>query len=400
MKSKLKFIGNFVLFLSAQFTRHGGMQHAGALTYTSLLSLVPLMTVVFSVFAAFPVADQVSKTVEDFVFQNFVPATGEVMQAYVSNFTEKASNLSGTGMVFLVVVALMMMSNIDRVFNQIWEVQAKRKVLAKFLIYWAVLSLGPLLMGSSVLITSYLVSLPFLSDAAASGLGRRFLGLTPMAASSLAFVLMYMVIPNRRVYFRHAVAGGLAAAILFEFAKKAFAVYVTTFPTYEAIYGALATIPIFLVWVYLSWVIVLVGAEFTHCLSIYRWGETQQRSAPLGLLDAINVLILLHKAANQGEGLSLHGLSRAHLGWRETNLEALLQQLKAAKLVHLTQESRWVLARPLTGLTAHDVYCSKPFTLPSDAEPLWQENSELATMFASVNAGVVEGLGRPLSEFV
>ncbi len=213
--------------------RHEAPQNAAALTYTTLLSLVPLMTVMLAVLSAFPVADRVNEIIQDFVFKNFVPTSGELLQQYLLEFSAKASSLTGTGAVFLVIVALMMMATIDRALNVIWEVQAKRSFASKFLIYWAVLSFGPVLIGASVLVTSYLVSLPILSEAASSGMGRSLLGLTPVSASALAFTMMYAVVPNRRVRMGHALIGGIFAAVLFEMAKRGFAFYITQFPTYR-----------------------------------------------------------------------------------------------------------------------------------------------------------------------
>jgi len=139
-------------------------------------SLVPLMTVTLAIFSAFPVADRVYEIVQDFVFKNFVPASSALLQQYLSDFSAKASRLTGPGSAFLLVVALMMMANIDRALNAIWEVKAERSFARKFLIYWAVLSLGPVLIGASVFVTSYIISLPILSEAASTGAGRQLLG--------------------------------------------------------------------------------------------------------------------------------------------------------------------------------------------------------------------------------
>ncbi|MEE4659795.1 MAG: YihY family inner membrane protein, partial [Halieaceae bacterium] len=199
----------FLRLLAEQFLHHQGPQNAAALTFATLLSLVPLMAVSLAVFYAFPIADRVQETIQDFLFENFVPTSGEVLQEHLQAFSDKASRLTGLGFFFLVLVALLMMGNIDRVLNTIWEVRRTRSAMSKFLIYWSVLTLGPVLIGASVVATSYLITLPFLSDAAASGVGRRLLGLAPVVSSLLAFALMYAVIPNVRVRIRHALAGGL-----------------------------------------------------------------------------------------------------------------------------------------------------------------------------------------------
>jgi membrane protein len=392
-------VRGFVMLVAERFARHEGPQNAAALTYTTLLSLVPLMTVTLAVFSAFPVADRVNQLIQDFLFANFVPTSGELLQQYLSEFSSKASRLTGAGAAFLVVVALLMMANIDRALNAIWEVRAKRSFASKFLIYWAVLSLGPLLIGASVLVTSYLISLPILSEAASTGVGRRLLGLTPVVASALAFTMMYAVVPNRRVRLLHALAGGVLAALLFEVAKRGFGFYITQFPTYEAIYGALATIPIFLVWLYLSWIVVLLGAEVTHCLSIYRWGASDQRRLRTGMGDAIAVLLALDEAAGSGEAPDTAELAGLQKRWMEPPLDDLLGQLKALNWVQMTRDGGWVLARRLSDATLMQLYQSRVFDLPRENDPDWPEDERLAEVLRSANQGLASVLDVPLVEF-
>ena len=395
----LRRLSDFLVLVAQRFLRHEGPQNAAALTYTTLLSLVPLMTVTLAVFSAFPVADRVYEVVQDFVFKNFVPASSEVLQEYLAEFSAKASRLTGLGAMFLLVVALLMMANIDRALNAIWEVRSQRRFATKFLIYWAVLSLGPILIGASVLVTSYLVSLPILTEAASSGVGRRLLGLTPVAASALAFTMMYLVVPNRRVRLGHALIGGVFAAILFELAKHGFGLYITQFPTYQAIYGALATIPIFLVWLYLSWIMVLLGAEVTQCLSIYRWGSHDQARCQTGMGDAVAVLLALDDAAAQGIAPTTVELARQRQRWMEPQLEDLLGELKHLNWVHMTRDGGWVLARRLDDATLLDLYASRQFDLPRENDPDWPSDRRLAETLGRANAGLAGSLDEPLAAF-
>ncbi len=394
----LRFRG-FLTLVASRFLRHEAPQNAAALTFTSLLSLVPLMTVTLAIFSAFPVADRVYEIVQEFVFANFVPTSSELLQQHLSEFIAKASRLTGPGAASLLVVALMMMYNIDVALNAIWEVKAKRSFAGKFLIYWAVISLGPVLIGASVLVTSYLISLPILSEAASTGTGRRLLGLTPVIASAIAFAMMYLVVPNRRVRVWHAVIGGVFAALLFELAKHGFGFYITRFPTYQAIYGALATIPIFLVWLYLSWVVVLLGAEVTHCLSIYRWSASDQEYCRTGMGDAIAVLLALDEAAGKGKAMNTAGLAAQKHRWMEPQLEDLLAQLRAAHWVHLTDAGAWVLAHGLSDLTLADLYAGRVFDLPRENDPDWPADSHLAGVLDRANAGIATALDIPLAEF-
>ena len=389
----------FVDLVASRFLRHEGPQNAAALTFTSLLSLVPLMTVTLAIFSAFPVADRVYEIVQNFVFENFVPTSSEMLQQHLSEFIAKASRLTGPGTAFLLVVALMMMHNIDNALNGIWEVKARRRFASKFLIYWAVLSLGPVLIGASVLVTSYLISLPILSEAASTGTGRQLLGLTPVVASAVAFSMMYLMVPNRRVRIGHAVIGGVFAAVLFEVAKRGFGFYITQFPTYQAIYGALATIPISLVWLYLSWVVVLLCAEVTHCLGIYRWSASDQGRCRTGMGDAIAVLLALDEAARKGQAPGTVELATQKHRWMEPQLEDLLGQLRSAHWVHQTDDGNWVLARGLADLTLADLYAARTFDLPRETDPDWPSDTHLAGVLDRANAGIAAALDIPLAEF-
>ena len=236
---------------------------AGHLAYVSLLSLVPFIMVFFTVMSAFPAFGQARTKLEDFIFNNFVPASGDVVQNYMTEFVGNASEMGAVGILSLLVVALLLISNIDKTLNAIWRTPSDRPIVYTFAIYWMVITLGPMLMGSSVVVSSYLIGLANFAEEYTPGLGTFLLKLVPSIMAILAFLILYMLVPNRSVKFKHAMSGAVLATLLFELSKKGFSVYVTSFPSYELIYGALAVIPILFVWVYLSWIVVLLGAEFT-----------------------------------------------------------------------------------------------------------------------------------------
>mgnify|MGYP003384785409 FL=1 len=239
---------------------------AGYLSYVSLMSLVPLMVVALSVVTAFPIFAEIHHSVEQFVYENFVPTAGNVVQQYLSSFVANASKMSAVAISFLFVVALLLISSIDKTFNNIWKVTKKRRIITSFSMYWMILTLGPLLVGASIAISSYILSLVSTGVEDSFGIANMFFRMLPLLSSLAAFVLLYMLVPNTRVPFKYAISGALVAAILFEFAKKIFAIYLTAFPSYQAIYGALAIVPILFLWVYLSWLIVLGGALITVSL--------------------------------------------------------------------------------------------------------------------------------------
>jgi len=240
------------------------------------MSLVPLMVVALSIATAFPIFADIHSSVQQFVYDNFVPTASDVVQQYLSSFVDNASKMSAVAITFLFVAALLLVSVIDKTFNNIWQVTKKRRTITSFSMYWMILTLGPILVGASIAITSYLVSLVSSGVNDSYGLMGLFFRLLPLLASLAAFILLYMLVPNKEVSLKYAFSGALFAAILFEFAKKIFAVYLTAFPSYQAIYGALAIVPILFLWVYLSWLIVLGGAVITVSLQEYNLENEEQ----------------------------------------------------------------------------------------------------------------------------
>jgi membrane protein len=387
----------FVRLLVSRFATDQGPANAASLTFATLLSIVPLMTVMLSVFSAFPISGRVAEMIQGFLFENFIPTSGEILQDYLQQFASKASRLTGAGFAFLVVVALLLMANIDRALNTIWRVKVKRRAISKFIVYWAILSLGPLLMGASIVVTSYLVSIPIISGAASTiGFAGGLLKLAPLLASAVAFTLLYAVVPNCSVPIRHALAGGLLAALLFELAKRGFAFYLTSFPAYEAIYGALALIPIFLVWIYLSWLVTLLGAEFACCLGIFREDDLEDDGGRNDLLLAFRLIGRLWQARHAGETLTTQTLAEQMENASEEHVESLLLELQEGHLLLRTEEREWGLARDLSEVPLHELYQIRPFLLPEQGA-LQRSEESAERMLGDLLLQVEEDLEESLS---
>ena len=359
-------IAAFVMYFIRRFCMDRGLSVASELSYTTLLSIVPLMAVVFGLMAAFPGFVHVRERIQGFIFSNFVPAAGEVIEQYLMIFTGNASKITGVGVVFLIVTALMMMATIDRSFNAIWQVREKRSPLGSFTVYWAVLTLVPLLLGASMVVTSEVQPSAWLSNAAATFVREtRNLDIMPFMATMLAFFLLYVVVPNRRVPLLHAAAGGVFAALLFVGAKIGFSLYVSSFHTLASIYGALATIPIFLIWIFVSWVVALLGAEFTRSLSTFRAEALGRRGMHPGgdFACAYRLLGHLWQAQLNGHGLNIRELLDREPALPEDRLLEIMDEFSAAGLVQPTPERRWVLARDLGELSLSDLYNLLPFAV-------------------------------------
>ncbi len=256
----------FLRFLIERIKQDKLTMIAGSLAYVSLLSLVPLVAVTFSIISAFPVFSGFQSLIEDFVFSNFVPASGEVVKHSLRAFVENASRMTAVGIAALAVVALMLISSIDNSLNMLWRVTKKRRWRSAFPMYWMILTLGPLLMGGSLALSSYIFSIQVFADETLLGIWNKLLRTVPLLFSIGAFCLLYLLVPNKPIRFLHGLSGAVVAALVFELGKRGFALYVSSFPSYQVIYGALAAIPILFLWVYLSWIVVLLGAEITAAL--------------------------------------------------------------------------------------------------------------------------------------
>lgn len=251
------------------------LRHAAALSYSSLLALAPMFAIAFAMLSLFSSFEQLGTQFENFVYQFLVPAASEDLREYIDQFAGQAGKLTIFGLFFFLLTALLLLFSIEESFNDIWHVEQGRPLGTRLTVYWALVSLGPLLMGASLAISTYLLS-------ASVGVGDQIVGqvqslgvyLLPFMLETVAFLLLYLVMPNVRVSLTHGMIGALVAACLFELTKKGFVLYVVNFADYEVIYGALSTLPIFLIWIYLSWVVALLGAEVVAVLQRRRLFES------------------------------------------------------------------------------------------------------------------------------
>jgi membrane protein len=234
---------------------------ASSLTFTTLISLVPLVTVMLALFAAFPMFATFQQALETYFLQTLVPENiaKPVLRA-LTEFASNANSLGGVGLVLLLLAALALMLTIDRTLNGIWRVRTPRPIAQRVLVYWAATTLGPLLLGISLSLTSYAVSASRGLVGTPPGGVRLLLATTEFTLLAAGLAALFHYVPNTHVRWRHAVAGGVFAAVGFEAAKKLLAWYLAQVPSYAMIYGAFAAVPILLIWVYFAWVIVLLGA--------------------------------------------------------------------------------------------------------------------------------------------
>jgi membrane protein len=246
------------------------VQVASSLTFTTLLALVPIITVMLTVVSAFPVFKSLVGHVQMHVMQNMLPRSVDLVATYAEQFSDNATRLTTLGVVFLGVTALLTMLTIDTAFNTIWRVSRPRPLLKRLLAYCTVLTVGPLLIGASLSLTSYLLTQSLGLINRVPGMASALLEFVPVLLTSAAFALLYFAVPNRPVLKRDALVGGISAGVGFEAMKHGFGFFITHFPTYTLVYGAFAAMPIFLLWINLSWLIIIGGAVLVAALPEWR----------------------------------------------------------------------------------------------------------------------------------
>lgn len=346
----------FARFVAERFYRDRCAQVAASLTYTTLLSLVPLITIALTVFSAFPVFEELMIQLKIFLLTTLVPeSAGKIITVYMQQFSDKAARLTMVGIAFLGVTAFMLMHTIEQAFNTIWRVRRPRPLLQRLLTFWALLTLGPLLVGASMSLTSYLVGLSF-GWANQPAVGVTALKVVQVLLSVVAFTLLYTLVPNRFVPGSHAAVGGVLAGALFEAMRYGFAIYVTHFPTYTLVYGAFAAVPIFLLWIYLSWLVVLIGAEVAATLSYWGGGAWRVRDEPgRRFYDALKVLRVLYEARHQGNAVTLRHLRR-HIALGFEDLTEVLERLADIQVAQPVQGGGWVASRGAEEVAVSEIF--------------------------------------------
>ncbi len=337
-------------------------EEAASLSYTSLLALVPLLAVIFGVISVFPVFSEWSVSFQNFVFSNFVPAAGETVKTYMDTFLDSVSGLTLLGTMFLIATALLLMFRIEVAFNKIWRVTEQRTLTNRVVMYWAVLTLCPIMIGAAVALgaQNFLGAL-HLQEGVSPALERFGVFLLMW----MAFTLIFVLVPNRKVQIREAVVGAFLTAIMFEIAKSAFVAYVTN-ANYTVIYGAMATVPIFLFWLYLVWTVVLFGASLAASLTTFKDLSRSDIEWPekLELQLAFRVVGHLWEAQRKGGGIAVTDLLSLEKQVSEQQLRKLLIRLRDADIVSHHPEDGWCLIRDLEDLTFGDLQSAGGFYLP------------------------------------
>jgi len=349
----------FVALVWRRFDEERGFRMAASLSYTSLLAIVPLTAIAFAMLAAFPVFEGLRERFQDILFSNFLPESAAAMRDSFDQFVSNAARLTAFGIVGLAVTAILLLGTVEADINAIFRVGRARGLAPRLLVFWALITLGPLLLGASFSLSTYFFALTRMVGADAAAVTDSYAvlsGVLPTVIVVVALGLGYLVVPNRRIRASDAFLGGLVAGILFSLLRAGFGFYVANFPTYQAVYGAVAVVPIFLVWMYLSWAVVLLGASLTAVLGEWRVGVRGNATpADCGqrLVAALGILALLREAGLEGRGVSRSDIL-IQSGLDGAWVDRLLMKFQRHGYADRTQRHGWVLVGDLSNVTLYD----------------------------------------------
>jgi len=342
---------HFFRNLAREFIDKKCQKSAAALTYMTLFALVPMMTVTYWMFSFIPAFEGVGDQLQSVIFSNFVPETGMEVQNYLADFSSQAKSLTLPGFLMLVVTAYLMLTNIEKNFNTIWGVDQARRGLSSFLLYWAVLSIGPILLGAGLLMSTYLLSQKLVvGDINLISTIAPIFRIVPVLMASVAFTLLFAAVPNCRVPLKDAVIGGVLTAICFELAKAGFGAVVAN-SSFQLIYGAFAVVPLFLIWVNLLWMIILLGAVFVRTMAEKEYAGGAQR-----LPDVVAILLCLEifqRKSQTGDSVTDKECVAAGVGL--VHWQTLRSLLVRNRWVAVTDTGNYVLCRDLKSITVWDV---------------------------------------------
>ncbi|SDQ95865.1 membrane protein [Pseudoxanthomonas sp. CF125] len=350
-------MGTFARFLAKRFLDDRLFQAAAALAYTTIFALVPLAMVVFGVLSAFPVFNEWSDQLSDYIFSNFVPSAASSVSGYLKQYSASAGKLTAAGVIALVVSLLITLNSVEATFNRIWRVGTTRPQLSRFLVYWTVLTLGALVAAASLAISVRFFALPVFATSGGKILQTLSLTLAPILIEFAAIAAIYRVVPHRTIKLRYAVAGALIATILLELIKWALGVYLGSFNSYQNIYGQVAVLPILLLWIYLGWIAILLGASFASAISAFRYQPVSMR-LPLGyeFYALLRLLGRFDEARKEGRGLHSDQILVMEPILTDSLAQQLLCQLGDINLLRRDEQGEWLLARDLDDMTLAELY--------------------------------------------
>lgn len=395
----------FIIFVIKRFIQDRCSEQASSLTYTTLFAVVPMLTVFLVILSSIKALEPARQQLQTLIYSYFLPKTTIAFDQALSNFANKSSNLTIIGVLFLFVTTIMMIMSIETAFNRIWRANQVRNDVLGFMRYWTIISLGPLILGSAFALSSTIASFNFLNHNFGYEINENFLlgGLSSVLIF-LGFFFLYWAVPNRHVPWKSAAYAAIFVTIIFELLKNFFGWAMSNFTSYEVVYGAFAAIPIFLLWIYLSWNIILLGVEISYAVTVFHVDYRTKRH-PLFIM--LSILNQCYQKQKNGESVKEQELLTLFTGKEISRAIIYLSFLEEQKLIRSFNGNEYILSRNLEKLNLYELLNVLPYHFPHIQEirtlsfELYQEpwQEELQFKLLESHGYLQQHLAIPLAEF-
>ena len=378
----------FLATIARQFVARDCARAAAALTFTTLIAAVPFMAVIYRVLSLMPLFDDTGDVITGFIFENFVAGSSDVVVEKLREFSANANELTLAGIIFVFVTTMLLLMNVERAFNTIWDVADARRGMARFFTYWGVITLAVPLIGAAVVASSYDFGLAFVRDLDSGIYG----DLLPPTATAATFALLYYAVPSAPVPLAHALVGGVVTAAVFEVAKLLFGTVVPLLQ-HQFVYGAFAALPLFLMGLYLLWALVLAGALLVRSLGLEPPPRQSSAEAPL-VMRCLEVLKLLRDAHREGASVQDSAVDTV-VQFAPVERERAFQALQETGLARHDGDG-WVLGRSLAHVTLWEL-CQR---LPDGLDGTFAADDRVAARLQTFSAHVRVELGVRLEDLL
>ncbi len=357
--------GTFLRFLFRRFLDDRLFQAAAALSYTTVFAIAPFTVVVFGVLSAFPVFDQWRSALTGYVFSHFLPGSASAVQGMIDHFLRNASKLSLVGAVCLIVSLLITLNSIEGTFNRIWRVPSARPKLSRFLVYWTVLTLGAIFAAAALAMSAWVLTLPLFNTEGGKWIVEAGFRATPILIEFGLIAVIFRVVPHREVQRKHALIGALLATVILEAIKGVLGLYVGAFSTYQTLYGALSALPVLMLWIYLGWVSILLGASFASAIASFRYQPAWMRlPAGFELYGLLRLLGRFEEVREEGRGLKDDEILKLEPSLTDALVQQFIADLSEHKVLALAESGEWLLARDLESIDLSELYEACQLRIP------------------------------------